>query len=82
MAGNDFDAKQSARYSRVLVVTELVLSGAQCNSLKAHPHQAKAKTLNVLFFDHLFSLPLLLDVNGLHTKKHIIFSLLRVYSIK
>ena len=30
MAVNDFNAKQSARYSRVLVVTELVLSGTQC----------------------------------------------------
>ena len=30
MAANDFDAKQSARYIRVLIVTELVLSGTQC----------------------------------------------------
>ena len=34
MAVNDFDAKQSARYSRVLAVTELVLSGTQGISLK------------------------------------------------
>ena len=30
MVVNDFDAKKSARYSWVLVVTELVLSGTQC----------------------------------------------------
>ena len=30
MVVNDFDAKQSAHYSRVFVVTELVLSGTQC----------------------------------------------------
>ena len=30
MAVHDFDAKKSARYSRVLVVTELV-SGTQCS---------------------------------------------------
>ena len=30
MAVNDFDAKQSTCYGRVLVVTELVLSGTQC----------------------------------------------------
>ena len=31
MAVNDFDGKKSAPYSRVLVVTELVVSGTQCN---------------------------------------------------
>ena len=30
MAVNDFDSEQSACYSRMLVVTELVLSGIQC----------------------------------------------------
>ena len=30
IAVNDFDAKKSARYSRVLVVIELVASGTQC----------------------------------------------------
>ena len=31
IAVNDIDAKKSARYSWVLVVTELVVSGTQCN---------------------------------------------------
>ena len=31
IAANDYAAKKSARYSRVLVVTELVISGTQCN---------------------------------------------------
>ena len=35
MVVNDFDVKQSARYSRVLVVNELVLSGTQCMSTKS-----------------------------------------------
>ena len=30
---NDFDPKKSARYSRVLVVTELVVSGTQCKDI-------------------------------------------------
>ena len=30
IAVNDFDAKKSARYNRVLDVTELVVSGNQC----------------------------------------------------
>ena len=33
MVVNDFDAKQSSRYSQVLVVNELVLSGTQCISI-------------------------------------------------
>ena len=33
IAINDSDAKKAARYSRVLIVTELVLSGTQCNEL-------------------------------------------------
>ena len=32
MAVNDFDVKKSAWYSRVLVVTELVVSGTQCTT--------------------------------------------------
>ena len=31
IAVNDFDAKKSAHCSQVLVVTELVVSGTQCN---------------------------------------------------
>ena len=31
IALNNFDAKKSARCSRVLIVTELVVSGTQCN---------------------------------------------------
>ena len=42
MVVNDFNAKQSARYSRVLVVTELVLSGTQCiDLLNLRPFQSK-----------------------------------------
>ena len=33
IAVTDFDAKKSARYSSVLVATELVVSGTQCNGL-------------------------------------------------
>ena len=29
-AVNEFDAKKSAHFSRVLVITELVVSGSQC----------------------------------------------------
>ena len=31
IAVNNFDAKKSARCSRMVVVTELVVSGTQCN---------------------------------------------------
>ena len=34
IAVNDFDGKKSARYSRVLVVTELAVSGTQCITFK------------------------------------------------
>ena len=34
IAVNNFDAKKSARCSRVLVVTELVISGTQCNNIQ------------------------------------------------
>ena len=37
MAVSDFDAKQSACYSRMFFVTELVLSGTQCR-LNGHFH--------------------------------------------
>ena len=65
MIVNCFDAKQSARYSRVFIVTELILSGTQCTWRSLFSAQEKGTVCIWLWFCvywmwTIFSLALLL----------------------